>query len=332
MPRSRTGSRLREKKSQTEVQTHYLGRALDSFSGYLAVDELYDGPFCVLSLVDNHSFRRLAYQVLEHAPTKEDVRSFLADFKAALAGRDLAVLGITTDGSSLYPEPLAELWPDVPHQVCRFHVLKEITKSVLHALARVRKDLDKQVPLQPRGRPRKDATSQRLARQARRRKKRIGELFEHRHLFVRRKLTKGQKKRLQQITRGLPQLRRRRAVMDEVYRLFDRRCRTETALGKLGRLRRRLKRFKKLGKALDPLHGPTVEKALTYLDDKLLPGTSNAVERSNRRFRKMQKSIYSVRTAEHIRQRLALDLLREERATTRQQTLKALHQLRARAG
>ena len=117
--------------------------------------------------------------------------------------------------------------------------------------------------------------------------------------------------------------------MDEVYRLFDRRCRTHMALAKLARLRRRLKRFKQLRKALEKLQGPTLEKALTYLDDKLLPGTSNAVERGNRRFRKMQKSIYSVRTAEHIRQRLALDLLREESAAKRQQTLKVLHQARA---
>jgi hypothetical protein len=293
---------------------------------------LYDGPFCVLSLVDNHSFRRLAYCVLEHDPTQKDVLSFLADFKASLAGRGLALLGVTTDGSSLYPEPLQQLWPEVPHQVCRFHVLKEITKAVLHALAGVRKELAQQVPKQPRGRPRRDAPAQRRARQAVRLKKRLGELFEHRHLFVRRKLTRAQKRRLQQITRGLPPLRRLRQLMDEVYRLFDRRCRMPTALAKLTRLRRRLQRFKKLGKALDKLHGPTLEKALTYLDDRLLPGTSNAVERGNRRFRKMQKSIYSVRTAEHIRQRLALDLLREERDAKRQQTLEALHQARARAG
>lgn len=279
--------------------------------------------------MDNRSFRRLAYRVLEHSPTKEDVHSFLADFKAALAGRGLSLLGITTDGSSLYPAPLADLWPGVPHQVCRFHVLKEITKSVLHALARVRKQLAQQVPQQPRGRPRQDAPSRQRARRAARLKERIGELFERRHLFVCRKLTRAQRQRLHTLTRGLPQLRRLRAVMDEVYRLFDRRCRTHTALEKLARLRRRLKRFKQVRKTLEKLHGPTLEKALTYLDDKLLPGTSNAVERGNRRFRKMQKSIYSVRTAEHIRQRLALDLLREESAAKRQQTLKVLHQARA---
>jgi transposase-like protein len=279
--------------------------------------------------VDNRTFTRLMYRVLERDPTAADIRSFLADFKARLDARKLSVKGITTDGSSLYPEVLKELWPGVPHQVCRFHVIKEILKAILHALAEVRATLGTQMPKLPRGRPRQDAKSQARARQAKRLKKRISELFEHRHLFVRRKLTPTQQRTLRRLTRGLPQLRALRSVMDEVYRLFDRRCRTQTALDKLRRLRNRLKRFKTLGKALTQLQGATVEKALTYLDDKLLPGTSNAVERANRRFRKTQKTIYSVRTAEHIRHRLALDLLREERAARRQRTLGSLHKHRS---
>jgi hypothetical protein len=77
------------------------------------------------------------------------------------------------------------------------------------------------------------------------------------------------------------------AIMDETYRLFDRRCCTATALAKLSQLRRRVRRYRKLGKCLDKLHSPNLEKALTFLDDKLLPATSNAVERGNRRHRKM---------------------------------------------
>ena len=34
------------------AEEEYLDDALAEFSGYLAVDELYDGPFCVLSAVD----------------------------------------------------------------------------------------------------------------------------------------------------------------------------------------------------------------------------------------------------------------------------------------
>ena len=84
--------------------------------------------------------------------------------------------------------------------------------------------------------------------------------------------------------------------MDQVYGLFDRRCRTETALDKLARLRRRVRCFKSIGKTLQKLFSPNLEKALTFLDDKLLPSTSNAVERGYRRHRKMQKTVYRVRT------------------------------------
>ncbi|MFH0982744.1 MAG: hypothetical protein V2A79_14565, partial [Planctomycetota bacterium] len=74
------------------------------------------------------------------------------------------------------------------------------------------------------------------------------------------------------------------------------------------------------------------EKALTFLDDRLLPSTSNAVERSNRRFRKAQRSVYSVRTAQHIRQRIALDMVRDQRAADRTAAILALHLDRADAG
>ncbi len=119
--------------------------------------------------------------------------------------------------------------------------------------------------------------------------------------------------------------------MDEVYRLFDRRCRTDTALAKLSHLRRRVRRYRRLGKSLDKLHSPNLEKALTFLDDKLLPATSNAVERGNRRQRKMQKSVYRVRTQPNLIGRLALDLQRERQAAGRRSTTDSLHRNRKQA-
>ena len=136
----------------------------------------------MLSLVDNRAFIRLSFRVLEHDPTQNDIRRFLADFKARLDVRGLAVRGVTTDGSELYPEPLKELWPDVPHQVCEFHVIKEITKAVLHALAATRKKLRDRIPKQPRGRPRKAERAQ--SRKATRQQQQVSKLFEHRYLFV----------------------------------------------------------------------------------------------------------------------------------------------------
>jgi hypothetical protein len=155
-------------------------------------------------------------------------------------------------------------------------------------------------------------------------------LFSSRHLFVQRHLNKTERKTLWRVSRGLPQLQALRAIMEQVYALFDRRCRTQTALDKLAKLRRRLRRFTQLGETLKKLFSPTLEKALTFLDDKLLPSTSNAVERGNRRYRKMQKQVYRVRTQVQISARLALDMWREAQAEGRQQTLASLH--RARAG
>ena len=116
----------------------------------------------------------------------------------------------------------------------------------------------------------------------------VAELFTHRHLFVRRHLRAVQKKLLKRLVRGQPQLRAV-DIMDEVYRLFDRRCKTATALRRLEKLRQRVRRFKRLARALAVLNSPNLEKALLYLDDKLLGATSNAVERSNRRFRKVRR-------------------------------------------
>ena len=53
----------------------------------------------------------------------------------------MSLKGITTDGSSLYPEAIATVFGKVPHQLCTFHVLKEVTKAVLGAVAKLRKDL-----------------------------------------------------------------------------------------------------------------------------------------------------------------------------------------------
>lgn len=282
----------------------------------------------MLSIVDNRSYRRLSYRVLDHSPhAATDITSLLKDFKKQLDQRRLSLRGVTTDGSPLYPAPLALVFNGVPHQVCRFHILKELTLCVLRAVAKTRKQMKAKIPLLPHGRPKK--ACQRQARRFRWQKQHIKELYENRFLFVTHHLTPADRQILQRITRGLPRLRVLREIMDEVYRLFDRRCRCDTALEKLARLRRRVKRFKGLAKTLTKLYWPNLQKALTFLDDTLLPSTSNAVERGNRRHRKMQKSIYRVRTQRSLEQRMALDLLREMHSSGRQDACGTLHRERS---
>jgi Transposase len=326
-PRSRTGSRPGGKKAAQQTWTGHLDWALSDFSGFVAADELYDGPFCILSIVDNRTFKRLAYHVLNHAPKATDIAAFFRRFQAALDRRGLRVQGITTDGSALYPEAIAAVFGDVPHQICTFHVLRELTHAVLSAVAQQRKRLSADAPKLAKGRPSKAA--RRAARRKKRIEQKVGDLFAHRWLFVQRHLTASERMTLQGITRGLPHLRRLRELMEEVYRLFDRRCRTATALGKLADLRRRLRRFGWLCVVLKKLLSPGLEKALVFLDERLMGATSNAVERGNRRYRKMQKTVYRVRTQRAIEGRLALDLQRERQGEGRVETTRALHQARA---
>jgi Transposase len=324
-PRFKTGSRQRGKKIGTWVETDYLDWALSDFSGYVAADELYDGPFCVLSVVDSRRQRRLLYEVLDHDPEHEDIRRFLERLRNAVTAHGGVMRGITTDASPLYPQPIAHVFGQLPHQICEFHILKELTKAVLRVVARLRKQLAAQAPKLPRGRPRNTPEAKCLYRRAKNIQHRVTELFDHRHLFVRHHMTPGQRAKVQQLVRGNAQLRALRAIMDEVYRLFDRRCRTDTALAKLVQLRQRVRRYRSLGKSLDKLHSPNLEKALTFLDDKLLPSTSNAVERGNRRHRKMQKTVYRVRTKSALTGRMALDLCRDRRAQDRVATTATLH-------
>jgi hypothetical protein len=308
--------------------TTYLDWSLAEFSGYIAADELYDGPFCILSIVDNRTFRRLLYQVLDHDPDHQDITAFFHRFRMALRLRSLALQGVTTDASPLYPEPLRAVFGAIPHQICEFHIIKELTQAILRAVAKVRKTLAERKLPAKRGRPATPA-AKRAARQRERLQQKIADLFEHRHLFVQHDLTVAEQRTLHKITRGLPQLRTVRDLMEEVYRLFDRRCRTDTALAKLAKLRQRVRRFQQVGKILNKLRSPNLDKALTFLDDKLFPSTSNAVERGNRRYRKMQKTIYRVRTQEHIHNRIALDMLRDSQKADRTKTLKTLHRKRA---
>jgi hypothetical protein len=65
-------------------------------------------------------------------------------------------------------------------------------------------------------------------------------------------------------------------VVEEIYRLFDRR-RTATALARLSRRREGARRFKRLGEIFQELQSPDPKKAPTFLDDRLLESTSEFV-------------------------------------------------------
>jgi len=108
VPRSKTGSRRGEKKAQARLDTDFLDWALADCSGEVAADELYDGPFCMLSAVDKRCDKRLLSDVLDHDPTHDDIRVLLRRLHTALAARNLTLCGVTTDGAARAPVPLQQ--------------------------------------------------------------------------------------------------------------------------------------------------------------------------------------------------------------------------------
>ena len=157
------------------------------------------------------------------------------------------------------------------------------------------------------------------------------DLFESGHLFVRHHLTPPSEPRLKRL--GARGAATAGAACDHGRGLSA--CSTAAA----ARTRRwpswlgcgnGVRRYRSLGRSLDKLQSPNLEKALTFLDDKLMPATSNAVERGNRRHRKMQKTVYRVRRQQWLKGRLALDLRRDQQAAGRQATSSCLHKARQR--
>jgi hypothetical protein len=199
-----------------------------------------------LSIVDNHTCNRLLYQVLDHAPDHQDSTAFVRRFRMALQLRGLVVRGVTTDGSPLYPEPLRAVFGEVPHQSCEFHILKELTQAILRAVAKGAQSPGR-APAIAETRASGHAGSQtRRLPTGTDTTENWGTLCAA-VLVVQHDVTPAERRTVHHITRGLPQLRTLRAIMEEVYRVFDRRCRTDTALAKLAQLRQRVRRYSTSG-------------------------------------------------------------------------------------
>ena len=322
------GGRLGENKAPARMDTDVLDWALAECAGEVAVDARDDGPFCLLSAVENRCDTRLLSDVVDSDPTHEDIRTFLGRLKTALTARGWSLVGLTTDGASRSPAPLAEVFDDVAPHICQVHLVADVVQAVLGVVASERKGLAAPQPQRPQGRPTTQA-AKKAARQNNRLEQQRVDVSTHRSLCVPHPLSPSDRTRWWRITRGLPPWRTRRALMEQVYALCDRRGRTQTALDTLAQWRRRLQRCTPLGETLTKRFAPTLETALTFLDATRLPSTSHAVERGNRRYRTRQKQVDRVRTQAQIRARLALDRWREAHAEGRQQTLASLHHARA---
>src|SRR4051794_35514479 len=123
---------LRDHAGQLDMAEHRR-KVLEHFSGTLCVDELHLGRFTLLLATDPLSDLPVAFALVA-ANDRDHMRRFLGNLKTWGLSPEVVV----TDGSNLYPGVLAELWPDADHQLCVFHVMKEINKLILDAVRRLR--------------------------------------------------------------------------------------------------------------------------------------------------------------------------------------------------
>jgi transposase-like protein len=74
--------------------------------------------------------------------TQGDLVALLREVKAALP---VPVRGVISDGQSSIQAAVQAVFPDVPHQLCQFHYLREAAKPIFEADRRAKKELKKRV-------------------------------------------------------------------------------------------------------------------------------------------------------------------------------------------
>ena len=311
----------KKRRRRAWIQTSLTGPLTHFW--YVAADELYDGPFCILSAVDNRCYKRILYDVLDHDPTHEDIRAFLGRLKTALSARDLTLLGVTTDGSALY-RALGGV-PGCAASNCEFHIVAEVAKAVLGAVASARKALAAKQPKLCKGRPSTPA-----AKQAARTKKRLAAQSA---AFVRlttsvRPVSPQQNRTEDPVARQpwatpVPALR---AIMEQVYAVFDR-CRTGSLFAKLAKLRRRVQRFTSLGDNAEETLCPHLGQSPDVSHDKLLPQCRTRWSGVTALSQEAKTGLPGTHAGAD-QCTLALDMWREAQAEGRQQTLASLHRAR----
>jgi transposase len=276
----------------------YRHWTLTQFSGTLCIDEIHLGEHTLLLATDPlHDFP-VAFALVRHND-QEHMGRFLRQLQA----HGFLPQVVVTDGSSLYPALLAELWPQAAHQLCVFHVLKDINEQVLDAVRRIRQEMRRRGR---RGRKRKPGRPKKgTARQRRRRKlqEQADFVYKHRYLIVKRleKMTAPQRKDLAQLLEDAPSLRVVRAFVTEVYRLLERGQTEATAWRRhaalLGHAAYAL--VPELAAAVKLLAPEKFAKMIAFLRSRVgqRVRTNNHVERMNRVLRLYEKTRYKWRCA-----------------------------------
>lgn len=285
--------------------------AAEHFSGVLCIDEVHDGDRTILYATDPLNDFTVDFEIVE---TNDQIS--MDAFLAKLARLGIHPDVVITDGSPLYKDALQEIWEGVEHQLCIFHVIKEVNTLLLDGVRAIKNRLRRQGRKgrkRRRGRPTEAARKRREHRQDRTREEQATFLWENQHLIVRRedKLTREDRETMREMFAIAPQLKLFRTFNQEFYRLFERGITQQQARNRRTRMENNAayQSHYFLRKALKKIRRQRFEKMIVFLkhgDDA--QRTSNHVERNNRSFRMLQKTRYKRRQERTIRMAIELDL------------------------
>jgi Transposase len=286
---------LQWKVQQTSL-ADYRQWALTQFSGTMCIDEVHLGKHVLLLATDPLADFPIAFALVS-ANDQDHMRRFLNNLK----NHGFAPQVVVTDGSTLYPTLLAAIWPEARHQLCIFHVLKDINDCVLDAVRRVRRRLACSGGRKRRRGRRSKAQGRAVARRGLSNKDKARYIAKHRHLIVRKPddLRERERANLAQLLRYAPQLWTVRRFVVEVYDLFDpsqsvhQACCRRAALARVAAYHD----DPDLQRALQMLTAEKFVKMITYLHSPVgkRVRTNNHVERVNRRVRYFEKVRYKWR-------------------------------------
>jgi transposase-like protein len=288
---------LRWRIAQLDLAVHRRS-VLEKFSGTLCVDELHLGRFTLLLATDPIADLPVAFALVGRND-QGHMRRFLKN----LATWGLSPAVVVTDGSNLYPAVLAELWPVARHQLCVFHVLKDLNELILKGVRRLARAMARRGNVgrkRKRGRPSK-------ARQAAREaagptnKEKAAFVMRHRFLIVTKSgnLTRQEWDDLTRMFDYLPPLRTLWQFATEVSDLFEHGARVQTLWKRRAALlgKGKYQEVAELKEAIEMLEEGKFRKAVAFAHGEAgrKVRTNNHVERANRRLRFAEKVRYKWR-------------------------------------
>lgn len=288
----------------------YWQFVIANFSGVLCVDEVHDSGRTILFATDPLNDFTVAFQVVEKND-QEHMDTFLQQLK----GRGLQVRVAITDGSPLYKDSLQSYWRDIEHQLCLFHVIKEVNKLILDGVRAVKNSLQRQGHKGRKrrpGRPSNRVQKQRQRRQGMSKQQQATFIWEHQYLIVRKQeeLSDQDKDDLALMFTIAPELELFRRFNGQFYRLFEKGISQQTARCRRTRLVNNpdYQANPFLARALKKLSRDRFEKMIVFLGWENVECTNNHVERNNRVFRMLQKTRYKRRRTHTLEKALELDL------------------------